>query len=192
MGYAALFLALLTRLPISDIWSDKPTLNSVLALLSLIVLTYLFESLKTTFTRWLCGNAVWIPKSLTEYWQTKQESKRHDLDNRLREVTDQLAEWPIEKKKWETELNDLVTHAQQASVANATIGKMKAKARAYVLRSDKSYIADVNAMVMELSEACSTAAGRDAVIDARFELEVLMESIAGSLGSRLSELLSFA
>lgn len=194
MGYGALVLTLLTRLPIAEMWSTGATLTTVLALLCLIALTYLFESLKTVFTHWMCGKAIWIPKSLTELWSKKQQSERDDLNNKLRNVADQLERLTKLQGTWREQSAQLIAGAHEAEIANLGVDRVKISARKYSvdLHTGLEYF---ETLVSQLSDilvsgtlpGCTAHASKDAVQAAKHELDILLQKINRTLNVALND-----
>jgi hypothetical protein len=188
MGYGALFLTLLTKLPVAQIWSSDATLTTVLALLCLIALTYLFESLKTVFTQWMCGKAIWIPNSVTEHWSKKQQRERDQLNNKLRNITDQIERSWMLKSAWKAQSARLIAGAQDAAIASPGLDRVKASAREYSVdlsnsleyfQTLASHLSDI--MMSGTEPGCTARVSKGAVQAAKHELDILLLRIDRSL-----------
>lgn len=189
MGYTALFLTLLTHVPVASIWSESVTLTTVMALLGLILLTYLFQSLRTVFARWLCGAAPWIPEWLTERWRRSQNQQRHKLNLRLRDVTETIERLPQRSEHWEQRLSQYEYLLQEEPVENQYLSQIREKARNYVIDLDKDYIGDIDRMVSELLSCLYAPTSRGAFRSARYEImKVLIQRVRSALSARLGEL----
>jgi len=185
MGYGALFLTVLTKLPVAEIWSTGATLTTVLALLCLIALTYLFESLKTVFTQWMCGTAIWIPKSLTAQWSKDQQSERDELNNKLRNVAEQLQGLKKLQAIWSKQSEELKAVPQPAQVDNDDVVAVKDEARRYSVNLDNQYLAAVQVLIKRL-RYCSAHASKEAVQAAKQELDILLQRIDRTLDVALN------
>jgi hypothetical protein len=187
MGYVALLLTFLTIVPVTEFWSASVTLTSVLALLCLIALTYLFESLKTVFTQWMCGRAIFIPKSLTDRWSRTQQSERDKLNLDLRDLTDQQ-ERLATLDTWSERSDQLVAGVKTENVANQAVDDVKADARKYSVDTRTDCLGYFETLVKRLSDGSSAPASKKAVQATKFELDILLKRISRSLDARLNEL----
>jgi hypothetical protein len=189
MGYMALILTFLTNVPVTEIWSASVTLTTVLALLCLLALTYLFESLKMVFTQWMCGRAVFIPKSLTEQWSRTQQRERDDLNNDLRDLTDQQESLATLQDSWRAQSDRLRERTQETEAAHPGMDGVKSSARNYSVDPRTALVYFEN-LVSQLFDVLVSEPlpSREAINAVTFELDILIQRISKSLDARLNEL----